>query len=143
MFKNHKLIPVECISPDISGLSDSLKSSSLTVLDILECTLTNEVAKHIGAGLAENKSLKQLNIKTLVGAEAVHIFRALKHNSSVQKLKMSLAEGIGSKTVVTALSQMLKINKSLVVLDFSECGVTDVTAQHIASGLTENKPFKH
>ena len=115
MFKNHKLIPVQ------TGLADSLKSSCLAVLDISECTLTNEVTKHIGAGLAENKSLKQLIIKTLDGAEALHIFRAFEHNSSVQKLKLSLAEGIGSSEPLgMELSQMLKINKSLVVLDLSD-----------------------
>ena len=140
MFKNHKLIPVESISPCIGTL---LKSSSLAVLDISGCNPTNEVAKHIGAGLAEHKLLKQLNIKALAGAEAVHIFRALKHNSSVQKLKISLAEGIGSsETVVMELSQMLKINKSLAVLDLSGCGVTDAVAQHIASGLAENKTLQ-
>ena len=143
MFKDHKLISVQTISQDFSAVSDSLKSSSLEVLDISECTLTNEVAECIGAGLAENKSLKQLNIKTSVCAEALYIFRALEHNSCLQKLKISLAEGIGSsETAVTTLSQMLKINKSLVVLDLSGCGVTDVTAQHIASGLAENKTLQ-
>ena len=128
------------ILSDFSAVSDSLKSSSLAVLDISECALTNDVATYIGARLAENKSLKQLNIKALAGAGAVHIFRALEQNSSLQKVKISLADGIGSsKTVVTALSQMLKINKSLLVLDLSACGVNDVMAQHIASGLAENK----
>ena len=143
MFKDHKLISVESISPDVSALADSLKSSSLAVLDISECNPTNEVAKHVGAGLAENKLLKQFNIQALVGSEVVHIFRALEHNSSVQKLKISLGEGIGSsETVVTALSQMLTINKFLIVLDLSGCGVTDAAAQHIASGLAENKTLQ-
>ena len=143
MFKNHKLFPGESISPCISALADLLKSNSLAILDIPECTLTNGVAKYIGAGLAENKSLKQLNIKLLAGAEAVHIFRALEKNSSVQKLKISLGEGIDShEKAVTALSQMLKINKSLSVLDLSGCGVTDVMAQHIASGLAENTTLR-
>ena len=143
MFRNHKLIAAKTISQDFCRVADSLISSYLAVLDISECTLTNEVAKHIGAGLAENKSLKQLNIKTLDGAGAVHIFRALEQNSSLQKLRISLAEGIGSsETAVTALSQMLKINKSLVVLDLSGCGVTNVMAQHIASGLVENETLQ-
>ena len=143
MFKNHKLIPVESISPDIGALANSLKSSSLAVLDISECTLTNEVAKHIGTGLAENKSLKLLNIKALAGGGAVLIFRTLQHNSSLQKLKISLPEGIGSsETVVTALSQMLKTNECLVVLDLSGCSVTDTAAQHIANGLAENKTLQ-
>ena len=133
-FNSHKLIPVQA---NFSAVASSLKSSSLAVLDISECTLTNDVATYIGAGLTENKSLKQLNIKA--GAGAVLIFRALEQNSSLTKFKILLAEGIGSsETVVTALSQMLKINKSLSVLDLSECGVTDAVAQHIASGLAKN-----
>ena len=135
----HKLIPVESTSPCISALADLLKSNSLAVLDISGCNPTNEVAKHIRGGLAENK---QLNIKSLADAEAVHIFRALEHNSSVQKFKIPLGEGIGSETFVTALSQMLKINQSLVVLDLSGCGVTDAVAQHIASGLAENETLQ-
>ena len=143
MFKNHKLFPVESISSGISTLANLLKSISLAVLDISGCNPTNEVATYIGAGLAENKSLKQLTIKALAGAEAVHIFRALEQNSSLQKFKISLAERIGSsETTVTALSQMLKINQSLVVLDLSGCGVTDAVAQHIASGLAENKTLQ-
>ena len=143
LFRNHKLIAAKTISQDFCRVADSLISSYLAVLDISECTLTNEVAKHIGAGLAENKSLNQLNINTLDGAGAVHIFRALEQNSSLQKLRISLAEGIGSsETAVTALSQMLKINKSLVVLDLSGCGVTNVMAQHIASGLVENETLQ-
>ena len=142
-FKNHTLIPVESITPCIGALADILKIRSLEVLDISGCNPTNEVTKHIGAGLVENKSMKQLNIKALAGAEAVHIFRALEHNSSVQKFNISLAEGIGSsETAVTALSQMLKVNKSLSVLDLSGCGVTDAIAQHIASGLAENKTLQ-
>ena len=137
--RTHKLKSIEIISPDLSAVADSLRSSSLSVLDISECTLTDEVANHIGAGLADNKSLKQLNIKILFITEAVYIFRALEHNNSIKRLKMSLAEGIcTSEKVCMSLYQMLKSNKSLIVLDLSGFGVTDAVAQHIACGLTEN-----
>ena len=37
---------------------------------------------------------------------------------------------------------MLAANKSLTVLDLSDCGVTDAVAQYIASGLTEIKTLQ-
>ena len=131
-FRTHKLNSIE------TDFSAVIRNSSLSVLDISECTLTDEVANHIGVGLADSKSLKQLNIKIFI-TEAVYIFRALEHNNSIKRLKISLAEGICSnKTVFMSLCQMLKSNKFLIVLDLSGFGVTDALAQHIACGLAEN-----
>ena len=138
-FETHKLNSIKNISSDFSILSDSLKTSSISVLDISGCTLTDEVANHIGAGLADSKSLKQLNIKILFITEAMYVFRALQHNNSIKRLKIALAEGIClSEKVSMSLCQMLKSNKSLIVLDLSGFGVTDAVANHIGCGLTEN-----
>ena len=139
IFRSHKLNPIDIVTSDFSAVSDSILSSSLTVMDISECILPDDIAKQIGAGLAESESLSQLNIKVSDGTQAVYILEALKCNKSLNKLKLSLSEGSYSTEMAsTSFYQMLASNTSLTVLDLSGFGITDMVAQHIANGLMEN-----
>ena len=56
------------------------------------------------------------------------IFRSLEHNTSLEELDLSensqLAEG-DSEAVGCAIERMLNVNRTLKLLNLSECGVTD------------------
>ena len=117
------------------------------VLDLSQCGITDGLVKKIAAGLTENSPLKQLDLSRneITSVGAAHIFRSLEHNTRLDKLLLShnsqLALG-DSEMFGSRLKKLLATNKSLTVLDLSECDVTDKVAQHIARGLAENKSLK-
>ena len=72
---------------------------------------------------------------------AVDIFRSLELNTRLEELDLSensqLAEG-DSEAVGCAMERMLKVNKTLKVLNLSGCNITDPIVKHILTGLTKN-----
>ena len=91
-----------------------------------------------------NRTLKVLNLSDcgLNGLVAItHIFGSLEHNTSLEELDLSgnsqLAEG-DSEAVGCAIERMLNVNRTLKVLNLSDCGVTDSIVEHILTGMTKN-----
>ena len=76
---------------------------------------------------------------------AVEIFRSLEHNTSLEELDLSgnsqLAEG-DSEAVGCAIERMLKVNRTLKVLNLSGCRFTSEVAAYFANGLTQNCSVK-
>ena len=73
--------------------------------------------------------------------KAVEIFRSLEDNSSLKELDLSnniqLADG-DSEAVGCAIERMLSVNRTLKVFNLRGCGITDLIAKHITTGLTKN-----
>ena len=72
---------------------------------------------------------------------AVDIFRSLEHNTSLVELDLSrnsqLAEG-DNEAVGCAIERMLNVNRTLKVLNLTECGFTSEMASYFAIGLAQN-----
>ena len=83
---------------------------SLKKLDLSNCRLTSKCAESLARVLLENQCLEELN---------------LSHNKFGD-------DGIQH------LTQTLRVNQWLTILDVSECGITDGLKQHAVS-LTYNK----
>ena len=132
------VIPESCVeffrALNISGL----KVSRLNVQQ-----LTDQTAEHFAVGLAESQSVQTLNLEdcNINSTGAVNIFRSLEHNTSLEELDLSgnrqLAEG-NSEAVGCAIERMLNVNRTLKVLNLSNCDVTDPIVKHILTGLTKN-----
>ena len=117
---------------------------TLKVLSLTKCGFTSEVASCFANGLAQNKSLRKviLQLNNIGTAGAVSIFRSLEHNTtSLEGLDLSensqLAEG-DSEAVGCAIERMLKVNRTLKVLNLSDCGLKTTVITHTAAGLVHN-----
>ena len=116
---------------------------TLKVLNLAECRLTSEVVSYFANGLAQNHSVRKviLHSNNIGSTGAVSIFRSLEHNTSLEELDLSgnqqLAEG-DSEAVGCAIERMLKINRTLKVLNLRGCKVTDPIVKHVVTGLTKN-----
>ena len=132
-------IPERCME-FFRGLNDhGLKVSKLNVHN-----LTDQTAKHLAVGLAEDNSIRALDITKhcdISSVGAVSIFKSIEHNTGVEELDLSensqLAEG-DSEAVGCAIEKMLNVNRTLKVLNLSGCYVTDPIVKHILTGLTNN-----
>lgn len=73
-----------------SSLQLLIVNKSLTVLDLSHCCIDDAVMKHIGAGLALNKSLNELYIDSenlsVVGLN--YLYQSLKQNEIVETLRL-------------------------------------------------------
>ena len=118
-------------------------NTTLKVLDLCNCGITNEVASFFSNGLAQNHSVRKVILRSnnIGSTGAVSIFRSLEHNTILEELDLSgnsqLAEG-DSEVVGCAIERMLSVNKTLKVLNLSHCNVTDPIVKHILTGLTKN-----
>ena len=118
-------------------------NKTLKVLNLYGCGLTNELASYFASGLAQNHSTTKVELcsNNIGSTGAVHIFRSLEHNTSLKELDLSgnsqLAGG-DSEAVGCAIERMLNVNKTLKVLNLSDCNVTDPIVKHILTGLTKN-----
>ena len=132
------LIPKTCVEFFRALNSSGLKVSKLNVQD-----LTDRTADHFAVGLAESESVQTLKLKhcSVSSTGAVSIFRSLEHNTSLEELDLSnkskLAEG-DSEAVGCAIERMLKVNRTLKMLNLSECGFTSELASYFAKGLAQN-----
>ena len=118
-------------------------NKTLKVLNLAKCGLTNEVASYFANGLAQNHSVRKvmLCLNNIGSTGAVSIFRSLEHNTSLEELDLSensqLAEG-DSEAVGCAMERMLNENRTLKVLNISDCKITDPIVKRILTGLTMN-----
>ena len=126
----------------------ALNNGGLKVSKLIVENLTDETAENFAVGLAESQSVQALTLshsywgKNIISsAGAVRIFRSLEHNTSLEKLDLSgnsqLAEG-DSEAVGCAIERMLNVNKTLKVLNLSNCNLTNPVVEHILTGLTKN-----
>ena len=117
---------------------------TLIVLNLNECGLDSTVITHTAAGLAQNASLVQLNIRagifSITSEGWVHLFKALCSNTSLKKLDISRnkLEMEGS----VALAGMLSCNKSLTELNLGWCDIPEGGLREIARGLLQNTSLK-
>ena len=136
------LIPENCVE-----FFKALNDSGLKVLNWNVQDLTDQTAEHFAVGLAESQCVSALRLnhgfwerKSITSAGAVSIFRSLEHNTSLEELDLSensqLAEG-DSEAVGCAIERMLNVNRTLKVLNLSDCNVTDPIVKHILTGLTK------
>ena len=132
------LIPENCVE-----FFRALDSSGLKVTKLNAQDLTDQTAEHFTVGLAESQSVQALKLKhfSVSSTGAVSIFRSLEHNTSLEEVDLSenwqLAEG-DSEAVGCAIERMLNVNRTLKVLKFCGCKVTDPVAKHIVTGLSRN-----
>ena len=109
--------------------------------------LTDGDSEAVGCAIKEmlsvNTMLKVLNLSYCrLNTELVtHILKSLEYKATLEELDLSgnsqLAEG-NSEAVGCAIERMLNVNRTLKVLNLSECQLTDSTVKHIVTGLTKN-----
>ena len=142
----------------LNGLIDSQNAITIfrslehnTSLEKLDLSGSSQLAKGdseaVGCAiermLSVNRTLKVLNIShcRLDTAVITYVFRSLEHTTSLEELDLSensqLSEG-DSEAVGCALERMLNVNRTLKLLNLSECGVTDSIVEHILTGVTKN-----
>ena len=133
---------IESLMELFRALNSSGMKSWLNVQNI-----TDELVQHYAVGLAESLSVQSLDLKNsnISSTGTVTIFRSLEHNTSLEELDLSwnsqLAEG-DSEAVGFAIEKMLKVNKTLKVLNLHDCEITDPIAEHITTGMTNNRSLK-
>ena len=93
--------------------------------------------------LSVNRTLKVLNLHDcrLDAAVVTHIFRSLEHNTSLEELDLSrnrqLAKG-DSEAVGCAIERMLSVNRTIKVLNLSDCRLNTAVVTCIAAGLSHS-----
>ena len=126
----------EGISYDQINLHHLLNMKHLTTLEV---STKERNAGEIKCFLSLEKF--QLQNGNILSQNAVDIFRSLEHNTSLEELDLSqnsqLAED-DSEAVGCAIERMLNVNRTLKVLNLSDCQVTDPIVKHILTGLMKN-----
>ena len=136
------LIAEKCVEFFRALNNSSLKVPSLNVQD-----LTDQTAEHFAVGLAESQSIQALKLKhcNISSTGAVSVFRSLEHNTSLEELNLSgnwqLAED-DSEAVGCAIERMLNVNRTLKVLNLTECGFTSQVVSYFADGLAQNQSVR-
>ena len=128
----------------------------IRTLKLQNCKIGDDRAKMIGAGLAENKSLRVLDISgnfipSNIGSNDIHsdgavsIFTSLEHNTSLEELDLSRNRRLtqsDSGAVGWALEKMLVVNSGIQTLTLNSCGVSDNIGKNIGVGLAKNKSLR-
>ena len=132
------LISENCVEFFTAVNNSGLKVSNLNVQD-----LTDQTAEHFAVGLAESQWVQALKLKHcyIRSTGAVSILTSLEHNSSLDELDLSgnsqLAEG-DSEAVGCAIDRMLKVNRTLKVLNLTDCRLKNKVVSYFANGLAQN-----
>ena len=156
MFKHTRkliLLGLQCpegVSPDKVELHCLLNMRHLTTVEILVKEISESSKRGYFLSLAKFvealKGLPELQVLrfqrgNIDRQNAVGILRSLEHNTSLEELDLSgnsqLAEG-DSETVGCALERMLNVNRTLKVLNLSDCRLKTAVVTHIAAGLRHN-----
>ena len=131
----------------------------LGILQLSDYAFYNEaIITHITAAIAGNVSFKMLILSqnNISLANAVEIFRALRDNTVLvefdlshnnwylnmfeiqhPKLKVDQTEG-ESESLGCVIEEFLRVNQTVKILHLTHCGLNDVVASHIATGLARN-----
>ena len=122
-------------------------NTTLKVLNLGGCGITNEVAEYFSNGLVQNCSLQRVALfsNQVRSTGAVSIFRSLECNTSLEELDLlgnsQLAEG-DSEAVGCAIERMLNVNRTLKVFNLDGCRLTTDVASHFANGLAQNHSLR-
>ena len=136
-------VPENCVEFFRALNHSSLKVSKLNIQD-----LTDQTAESFALGLAESQTIRAMTlshnfweIQTISSAGAVSKFRSLECNTSLEELDLSgnrqLAVG-DSEAVGCAVERMLKVNRTLKVLNLTDCGLTNELVSYFANRLAQN-----
>ena len=135
MFEYTKKLRVHSLQ--VPGVSVNL----LCVLNMKHLTTLEISAKGVSSVIYLSLDKFQCQHGNIDCQIAVDIFRSLELNTRLEELDLSensqLAEG-DSEAVGCAMERMLKVNKTLKVLNLSGCNITDPIVKHILTGLTKN-----
>ena len=132
------LIPENCVEFFRALNNSGLKVSKFNVQD-----LTDQTAEHFAVVLAESQSFQALKLEhcNISSAGVVSIFGSLEHNTSLEELDLSenwkLAEG-DREAVGCAIERMLNVNRTLKILNLSNCGLNTGVPSHIFRSLEHN-----
>ena len=132
------LIPENCV-----GFFRALNNSGLKITRLSVQDLTDQTAEHFAVGLAESQSAQALRVEycNISSTGAVSIFRSLEHNTRLEELELShkiqLTEG-DSEAVGCAIERMLKLNRTLKVLNLNDYGLDTTVITHVGAGLAHN-----
>ena len=108
-------------------------------LSILRLTEGGSLCEYITAGLSYKcTALQVLSLQIKVEELIVKLFKSLEQNQSLQVLDIA-ESSITTTTVGSAVSQMLRCNKTLHDLNMNSCGISDEVCEVIAKGLAHNK----
>ena len=123
------------------------QNSTLQVLKLHRCGITDGIGKMIGNGILMNNSLRVLDISDCkVGSNgALSILQSLRHNTSLKDINFSgnrkLTER-NSVAVANMFYEMLTQNTTLHVLRLHRCGICDVIGSRIGEALNVNRTLK-
>ena len=124
----------------IEKLSAGLRANRSVTRLTLQCGITDTGAHHFAAMLAVNATLQELDLScgSITDDGVGHLSQVLQHNSSVTHLKLSYNSSI-TNTGAVALGEMLRVNKSLRVLDLCGTSVWEEGATGLMEGLQHNQ----
>ena len=131
---------------NVVNLFSSLEhNTSLEEFDLsLSIQLAEGDSEAVGCAIERllrvNTRLKVLNLRycRLDTAVVTDVAAGLEHNTSLEELNLSGNRRIvvgNNKAVGYAIERMLRVNKSLQLLDLSDCKLDTAVATHIAAGL--------
>ena len=138
-------------------LSAGLRANKSVTKLKLHCHITDTGAHHFATMLAVNVTLQELDLSStsITDKGVIHLSRALQHNSNVTHLMLSHNNSITithmeaveywesiTNTGAVALSEMLKVNKSLRVLNLCGTLVGEEGATALMEGLQHNQVLK-
>lgn len=115
---------------------------SVKELDLRSCAMNMMCGGEISAKLEQTTSLESLDLTGahLAGSEFVPVLQGLRLCSTIKHLKMCGAKL--DRPAVDALSECLKLTRSLQVLDLSDCQLTTDMCQKLAGAIVENRTLQ-
>ena len=115
---------------------------TLRRLDLGFCYLDDLTAAHIATGLAQNDSLRTLNLSgNNITSGGADIFKSLESNASLEELDLSWNQ-FRYQSLGCVVEKVLISNQILRRLDLSSCWLHNVVATHVANGLAKNQSLK-
>ena len=124
----------------IEQLSAGLRANKSVTILILNCHITDAGVQHLATMLAVNNTLRNVHLSsTSISDNGVcHLSRALQNNSSVTHLFLINNKFI-TNTGAVALGEMLRVNKSLRVINLRNTSVGEEGATALMEGLQHNQ----
>ena len=127
---------VDELELDRNGL---IVNKTLTVLHMTKCS---SLCEYIAAGLSYKFTvLQDLSLQIKEEEHIIKIFKSLEQNHSLRVLNIA-ESSITTTTIGSAISQMLKSNKTLHNLNMHYCGISDEVCKLITEGLAQNKHLR-
>jgi len=124
---------------------------TLQVLHLYACAVDCAMSKMLANALRENATVKELSLRSnqIRGAGAMALFEALQINCSLGSLDLTCNPELTKMSLSTtapvinptleALERMITVNKSLLMLNLDDCGLSGTAVESVARGLTYNK----